>query len=126
MINFFLLKKLKRVESYKNYYFQQDRATPHRSNSVQEQLSTKFPNKFINKTQWPARSPDLNLCDYFLWGYLKSRVFKPFPTDLNDLKLNIKRDIKNIKKDVLKSTLFNFVKRCDLIKEVNGGHIENK
>jgi hypothetical protein len=25
-------------------------------------------------TEWSARSPDLNACDFFLWGYLKSKV----------------------------------------------------
>jgi hypothetical protein len=28
---------------------------------------------------WPARSPDLCTCDYFLWGYLKA---KPYNTRL--------------------------------------------
>uniref|UniRef100_T1HQ67 Uncharacterized protein n=1 Tax=Rhodnius prolixus TaxID=13249 RepID=T1HQ67_RHOPR len=26
--------------------------------------------------QWPSRSPDLTPTDYFLWGYLKNKVFK--------------------------------------------------
>lgn len=25
---------------------------------------------------WPAHSPDLTPCDYFLWGYLKAELFK--------------------------------------------------
>ena len=23
---------------------------------------------------WPARSPDLNVLDYFVWGYIKNKV----------------------------------------------------
>jgi len=37
-----------------------------------------FPQHIISRggdIPWPARSPDLSACDYFLWGYLKSRVF---------------------------------------------------
>jgi len=30
--------------------------------------------KSIFKTNWPAHSPDLNPCDYWLWSYLKYRV----------------------------------------------------
>ena len=26
---------------------------------------------------WPARSPDLTICEYFLWSYLRFRVYQP-------------------------------------------------
>jgi len=35
---------------------------------------------------WPARSPDLNPCDFFLWGYLKEKFFKHRPRSLEDFK----------------------------------------
>ena len=25
--------------------------------------------------EWPARSPDLTPCDFFLWGWLKEQVY---------------------------------------------------
>ena len=31
------------------------------------------------QVEWPARSPDPTPCDFFLWGYLKSRVYKSPP-----------------------------------------------
>jgi hypothetical protein len=43
---------------------------------------------------------------------------------LDDLKANINREIKTISKDVLKSVFMNLEKRCDLIIENKGGHIE--
>ena len=39
-----------RTDSYKIYYFQQDGATPHTANSVQNWLSSKFGDKFVDKT----------------------------------------------------------------------------
>ena len=46
--------------------------------------------KPINGRDWPARSPpDLNPCDFFLWGYLKSKVYCPKPRTLDDLENNI-------------------------------------
>ena len=72
------------------------------------------------------RSPDLNPCDYFLWGYLKGRVYNPLPKTLNDLKVNIKREIKNINGQMLKKVFVNFEKRCKLIISAEGGHIEEK
>jgi hypothetical protein len=29
----------------------------------------------------PGRSPSLSACDFFSWGYLKSRVFQTRPTE---------------------------------------------
>jgi hypothetical protein len=42
---------------------------------------------------WPARSPDLSACDYFLWGFLKSRVFISKPTTIAELKQSINEEI---------------------------------
>ncbi|GFY31889.1 uncharacterized protein TNCV_2620261 [Trichonephila clavipes] len=46
-------------------------------------LSRHFPHA------WPPRSPDLSPCDYWLWGYLKSQVYRDRPTSLGMLKDNI-------------------------------------
>ena len=73
---------------------------------------------------WPPRSPDLNPCDFFLWGHLKALVYNPLPKTLEDLKANIEREIKNVPKEMLKSTFLNLEKRCKLILSAEGGHIE--
>ena len=122
MLKTFFWPKHYRLKDAKKYYFQQDGATPHTANLVQDYLKDKFGDQFIGKKQWPSRSPDLNPCDYFLWGYLKSKVYKPLPYTLDQLKANITREIRNINNSVLNSTFFNFSKRCDLIIEKNGGH----
>lgn len=126
MLKTFFWPKHLRTAEYKKYYFQQDGATPHTANMVQDWLKGRFSERFINKNQWPPRSPDLNPCDFFLWGYLKSVVYNPLPKTIDDLKSNIEREIKNINKEILKSTFNNFLKRCNLIINEKGGHIENK
>ena len=49
-----------------------------------------FPNHVISRygdITWVTRSPDLSACDFFLWGYLKSQVFKaPAPNTVQELK----------------------------------------
>jgi hypothetical protein len=35
---------------------------------------------------WPARSPDLSVCDYFLWWYLNAKVYITRPWTIDDLK----------------------------------------
>jgi hypothetical protein len=118
--------KLSSGRDSKKIYFQQDGARPHTAYSVQEYLKAKFNAKFIEKTQWPPRSPDLNPCEYFLWGNLKSKVYHPLPKTLDDLKANITREIKKINTSVLESVFLNFTNRCHLLIEKNGGHIKEK
>lgn len=124
MLKIFFWPKILNTPDYKKYYFQQDGATPHTAISVQTWLSGKFGKKFIDKDSWPPRSPDLNPCDFYLWGYLKARIYNPLPKTLEDLKSNIIREIKNISKKTLEETFFNFKKRCDLVLSAQGGHIE--
>jgi hypothetical protein len=45
---------------------------------------------------------------------------------LDDLKVNIEREIRNIKPDGLKTIFLNFRKRLNLIIEAKGGHIEKQ
>ena len=42
---------------------------------------------------WPPKSPDLNPCDYFLWGYLKSKVYTKRPRLVEELKDAILHEI---------------------------------
>jgi hypothetical protein len=42
---------------------------------------------------WPARFPDLSVCDYFIWGYLKSKVYLMKPYDIEELKNAKKEEI---------------------------------
>ncbi len=71
---------------------------------------------------WPARSPDLNPCDFFLWPYLKSKVYYPAPKSLDELRSNITREIKKINSSMLQSSISHIKKRCDFVLTHNGGH----
>lgn len=60
------------------YVFQQDGARPHRTFEVFEAIKKQFGQRVIaldfNKhfeggLSWPPYSPDLNPCDFYLWGW---------------------------------------------------------
>jgi hypothetical protein len=53
-------------------------------------------------------------------------VYTPLPKTIDELKLNIEREIKNINQRMLEKTFENFKKRCELIVSAEGGHIEDK
>jgi hypothetical protein len=104
MLKDFFWPKVLKTADYEKLYFQQDGATSHTANTVQTWLGDKFKRKFIHKDLWPPRSPDLNPCDFFLWGHLKAKVYNPLPKSLDDLKGNIEREFKKIPKNFLNST----------------------
>jgi len=55
-----------------------------------------FPQRVIScggDVPLPALSPDLSACGYFLWGYLKSKIFISKPRTTVALKQSIKKEI---------------------------------
>jgi hypothetical protein len=76
----------------RSVYFQQDWATVHTAQETLSTLCTVFVNRIGSHywdIPWAARSPDLPACDFFLWGYLKSRVSATRIPDLQTLKARI-------------------------------------
>lgn len=72
--------------------FQQDGAPPHWTIPVRNWLDFWFPQRWIGRSgpiAWPARSPDLTPLDYFLWGYLKHKVYKHTISDVENLMARI-------------------------------------
>ena len=107
-------------------YFQQDGATPHTAKRTMEFLREKFGDRLIAKGFWPPRSPDLTPPDFFLWGYLKSRVYSTSPSTLDELEERIREEIGKITKDMLAKVFRNLEMRVvECIKE-GGGHFELK
>ena len=52
-------------------------------------LDATFPNRWIGRdgpTPWPPRSPDITPLDFFLWGYVKDKVFSTPVPDITNLK----------------------------------------
>ncbi|GBN90374.1 hypothetical protein AVEN_197162-1 [Araneus ventricosus] len=60
-------------------WFQHDGAPAHYSIDVRLHLNATYGQQWIRRggpVLWPARSPDLNCLDYFLWEYVKSLVYE--------------------------------------------------
>ena len=81
MINGFLLPKLEDMD-VDDVYFQQDAATCHTSGETISLLREKFLGRVISRKgdyNWPPRSCDLTPLDFFLWGYVKDKVYADVP-----------------------------------------------
>ena len=59
-----------------DFYFMQDGAPSHTSTMCQNLLNDVCYRRFINKNQWPPRSPDLNVLDYYFWNAVKEEVYR--------------------------------------------------
>ena len=74
---------------------------------------------------YPSRSHDITPCDFFLWRYIKDRVFiPPLPRDLADLKAQIIAAVKNIDAPILTRVWQELVYRIDVCRVTCGTHID--
>jgi hypothetical protein len=65
-------------------------------------------------------------CDFYLWGYVKDRVFvPPFPRDLADLKAWITLAVKNINAPTLKHVWQELEYRINVCHVTRGAHIKH-
>lgn len=75
-----------------NMWFMHDGAPAHFSVVARQHLDITYPNRWIGRAgpqNWPARSPDMNPLDFYLWGHLKTLVYKTPVLDVNDLRNRI-------------------------------------
>ena len=64
----------------RNGYFKQHSATAYTANETLELIREIFEDRVISVGVWPSRSPDLTVCDFNLWGYLKIKCVQGIPT----------------------------------------------
>ena len=91
-------------------WLQQDRATAHTGRASMSVLWEMFPQHVTShgsNVPWPARSPVLSTCDYFLWGYLKSSVFISKSKTTVELKQSIKEEITAIPEHMTRRVMEN-------------------
>ncbi|KAJ4449811.1 hypothetical protein ANN_01217 [Periplaneta americana] len=71
---------------------------------------------------WPPRSPDLTVCDFFLWGYVKDAVYvPPLPMNLNELRNRLTAAVNSVTQDILQRVWDEFSYRLDVVRAAGGG-----
>ncbi|KOC63621.1 hypothetical protein WH47_02948, partial [Habropoda laboriosa] len=70
----------------------------------------------------PSRSPDLTAPDFFLGGYLKERVYANKPRTIQELKENIRAEIRRLGSETLRTVMGNAVERACICEQENGGY----
>ena len=127
MINNFFVPELRRRRiPIRRVWFQQDGATAHTARASMGVLQHIFGDRLISRfadTPWPPRSPDLSMCDFFLWGTLKARVYQQKPRTVEDLKDSIRREVARIDNETLEKVEANFKERLQKCVNENGCHM---
>lgn len=107
--------------------FQQDGAPPHWSLEVRKFLNDTFPHRWIGRggpIPWPPRSPDITPLDFFLWGYVKDRVYATRVNDRVELKRRIRDVINSVTEDMLRNTWREMEYRFDILRATQGAHVQ--
>lgn len=109
--------------------FQQDGAPAHYCLEARKLLDQNLQGRWIGRRgniEWPARSPDLSVCDFWLWSFLRDRVYadnRIFET-IEELKERVARELQAIPADVCSKAFKNFQNRLSRCIDLNGFHFE--
>ena len=130
MIENYFVPKLKDLvgENFNNQIFQQDGASSHTAKKTLDLLKKYFDERIIsNKLEnfWPPYSPELNICDFYLWGYLKDSVFSNKIDNCCELKEKIKLEINKISLETCKKAINNLEFRLQYCIAKNGKHFSH-
>lgn len=109
-------------------YFQQDGAPAHSSRLVTRYLNIVFPGRWIGRfgpMPWPPRSPDLTPLDFFLWGFLKDKVFRTRPDNLQDMENRILENSQIPDREMFARVRQSFEKRLLMCLHENGKQFEH-
>ena len=75
--------------------------------------------------QWPPRSPDLAVNDFWLWGYIRDKLYRdPRPRSLPALQERLTSLLDDVEVEMIRSSYKSFLRRCELCSENRGGHFE--
>lgn len=75
-----------------------------------QQVDSEFSNKI-----------KLTPCDFFLWGFVKSRAYANNPITIHELKDKIRRIIGEIEQQICENVIENFIKRARVCQQSRGG-----
>lgn len=116
-------------QNYRNgMWFQLDGATPHYQLNVRNWLNREFQDRWIGRagpTNWPARSPGLTPCDFFLWGFIKNIVYKEEVTTKQNMKDRITAAFRQVTPAMLRDVRKSMKERARKCINENGRHFEH-
>jgi len=90
-------------------------------------LGAAFLDRWIGRdfpTPWPPRSPDITPLNFFLWRYVKDKVFSTPVLDITNLKERITDAFATVTEDMLENTWRETDYRLDVLRATKGARVE--
>lgn len=119
------------IKRRQRMWFLHDGAPAHFAPEVRQILNRRdyFGNRWIGRggpNAWPARSPDLNPLDFFLWGHCKSLVYARRVDTVDELEDRIVDAFQTIRETpgIFQRVNESMYRRLDACLLANGGHFE--
>jgi hypothetical protein len=129
MLETFFLPEMRRHNwNMSRAWFQQDSATAHTARLSMNTLHAAVPGRLLSwfgDIQWPSNSPDLNVADFFVRGYLKAQVFTHTLPVINSLKNVILQEISNVMQDTLRRIMTSVPGRWQQCLDCHGGRLQD-
>jgi len=91
-------------------------------------LTSRFKFLFFMKDRLPGAKERMFLisaCDFFLWGFLKSKVYVRNPRTVDDLKVSIREEIATVPQVRLVNVTQNFEERFRTCVRQEGRHLSD-
>jgi hypothetical protein len=127
MITEFLWPQLEGIDM-EDMWFQEDGATCHTARETTELLQEMFPGRVISRSgdqNWPPSSCDLTPRNFFLWVFVKSRVYANKPQTIPELRAEIRHVTGEIEPQLRVNVMENFVKRARVCQQSCVGHLSD-
>lgn len=109
-------------------YYQMDGAPPHSTNEVSALLYEIFEDRWIANRgpfRYPPRSPDLTPLDFFVWGYIKNKVYEDPVTTKENMMCRVRSAFNNMRNYSIRlATNRSLLKRITLCLRQNGSVFE--
>lgn len=118
------------LQTRRNMWLMHDGAPAHFTRNVTTYLNETFPNKWIGRSgpiSWPARSPELNMCDFFLWARMKELVYRTPVENEAELQRRVFAAAETIRNDpgIFERVRASLLRRAEACIRANGAHFEH-
>ena len=126
-----MIKQRLGMDRFRQAIWQQDGAKPHQANIVMDWLDKIFGDRMLALKArqgmfWSPASPDMNPCDFCLWGLMKASVYKPMPTSMENLKQKITDVFNSIPEETVRKAVMNMKPRAQKLVMEEGKGFEGK
>jgi hypothetical protein len=120
------LPELRKHMQPRNTWFQQDGARAHTAQTTRQYLNGVFGNHWIGKGSdhvWPAGSPDLTVCDYWLWNRLLQDINQRPNRTREEMKVAIEKACRGVTVQECRDAISGFQRRLEECVEKNGEQV---